>query len=161
MCGGCCCFFLGLRFCPHLQITLDSPGLDPGTTALLQTPTLPSNFSHFSRAAEQQGYTKETTGHGHCNRNTQAATLRTLGTQYRDQEAGPLGQTCQQLGTSQSLGPEIWLDWAQWRSYKERELPMSLPSVLPDSDLNGRYSSCLRTEAPPSYPLRFQSFWPL
>ena len=42
-------------------------------------------------------------GMGIATENTQAANARALGTQYGDQETGPLGKTCQELGYHEVL----------------------------------------------------------
>lgn len=84
-------------------------------------------------------------GMGIATENTQAANARALGTQYRDQEAGPPEKTCQELGTPQSIkGPRDLVELSSVKKSQRERGPVTLPSVLPHSELTRRYPSSLR-----------------
>ena len=69
-------------------------------------------------------------GIGIATENTQAANARALGTQYGDQEAGPpRKRNWEHHKVLKS--PEIWLNWAQWRSHKERKAQCHCPVSFP------------------------------
>ena len=108
----------------------------PPLTPLLDPGELPLHFSTFCHCFSVLCWATGLNSRDHwawaSHRNTQAANARALGAQYGDQETGPPGKTCQELGISQSFkGP--W-DLAQMGSVEKslRNAPISLPPVVPD-----------------------------